>query len=185
MSLAMYAAPFESENKKSNNKTLKNNISNHNTTQKSSKGKVNLLLQEIHNKDDDEENQNALADFNPIPKPESIGVNRTISRENEDKDRSFEIIQETEDEEININENVPSQYAKQYYQQYVPFNNGNVPENNDSKLINKINYMIQLLEDQKDQKTNHVTEEIILYSFLGVFTIFVIDSFARAGKYVR
>ena len=88
-------------------------------------------------------------------------------------------------EEININENVPSQYAKQYYQQYVPFNNGNVPENNDSKLINKINYMIQLLEDQKDQKTNHVTKEIILYSFLGVFTIFVIDSFARAGKYVR
>ena len=45
--------------------------------------------------------------------------------------------------------------------------------------------MIQLLEDQKDQKTNHVTEEIILYSFLGVFTIFVVDSFARAGKYVR
>ena len=186
MSLAMYAAPFESENKKSNNKTLKNNISNHNTTQKSSKGKVSLLLQEIHNKDDDEENQNTLADFNPIPKPESIGVNRTISSENEEKDRSFEIIQETEDEEININENVPSQYAKQYYQQYVPFNNNtNIPENNDSKLLNKINYMIQLLEDQKDQKTNHVTEEIILYSFLGVFTIFVVDSFARAGKYVR
>ena len=45
--------------------------------------------------------------------------------------------------------------------------------------------MIQLLEDQKDQKTNHVTEEIILYSFLGVFTIFVVDSFARAGKYTR
>ena len=45
--------------------------------------------------------------------------------------------------------------------------------------------MINLLEEQKDEKTGHVTEEIILYSFLGVFIIFIIDSFARAGKYVR
>ena len=48
-----------------------------------------------------------------------------------------------------------------------------------------MNYMIHLLEEQQDQKTNHVTEEIILYSFLGVFVIFVVDSLARVGKYVR
>ena len=45
--------------------------------------------------------------------------------------------------------------------------------------------MIHLLEEQQDEKTGHVTEEVILYSFLGVFMIFIIDSFARAGKYVR
>ena len=45
--------------------------------------------------------------------------------------------------------------------------------------------MIHLLEENKDQKTQNVTEELILYMFLGVFVIFVVDSFARSGKYVR
>ena len=49
----------------------------------------------------------------------------------------------------------------------------------------KINYMINLLEDQQDERTNNVTEEVVLYSFLGIFIIFVVDSFARAGKYTR
>ena len=52
-------------------------------------------------------------------------------------------------------------------------------------LLNKINYMINLLEDQQDERTNNVTEEVVLYSFLGIFIIFVVDSFARVGKYTR
>jgi hypothetical protein len=52
-------------------------------------------------------------------------------------------------------------------------------------LLQKINYMIHLLEESHDQKTGHVTEELILYSFLGVFIIFTVDSFRRIGKYVR
>ena len=48
-----------------------------------------------------------------------------------------------------------------------------------------MNYVISLLEDQQDEKTNNVTEEVVLYSFLGIFIIFVVDSFARVGKYVR
>jgi hypothetical protein len=52
-------------------------------------------------------------------------------------------------------------------------------------LLQKLNYMIHLLEEQQDEKTNNVTEEVILYSFLGIFIIFVCDSFARVGKYVR
>jgi hypothetical protein len=45
--------------------------------------------------------------------------------------------------------------------------------------------MISLLEEQQDEKTNNVTEEVILYSFLGIFIIFIVDSFAKVGKYVR
>jgi hypothetical protein len=45
--------------------------------------------------------------------------------------------------------------------------------------------MITLLEDQQDEKTNNVTEEVVLYSFLGIFIIFIVDSFVRVGKYVR
>ena len=52
-------------------------------------------------------------------------------------------------------------------------------------LLQKLNYMITLLEDQQDEKTNNVTEEVVLYSFLGIFIIFIVDSFAKVGKYVR
>lgn len=60
-------------------------------------------------------------------------------------------------------------------------------QNNEHKdhLLEKLNYMIHLLEEQQDEKTGHVMEELILYSFLGVFLIFIVDSFARAGKYTR
>jgi hypothetical protein len=55
----------------------------------------------------------------------------------------------------------------------------------DSKVMEKINYMIHLLENQENEKTANITEEFILYTFLGVFIIFVLDSFSRTGKYVR
>jgi hypothetical protein len=55
----------------------------------------------------------------------------------------------------------------------------------DNKLLEKINYMIHMLEAQQNEKTSHITEEFILYTFLGVFIIFVVDSFARSGKYRR
>lgn len=55
----------------------------------------------------------------------------------------------------------------------------------DDKLMEKINYMIHLLEQQQMEKTANVTEEFILYMLLGVFVIFTVDSFTRAGKYVR
>ena len=52
-------------------------------------------------------------------------------------------------------------------------------------LLNKLNYVIHLLEEQQDDKTAHVTEEIALYLFLGVFVIFIVDSFTRLVKYTR
>lgn len=55
----------------------------------------------------------------------------------------------------------------------------------DNRLLEKINYMIHMLEQEQSEKTSNVTEEFILYTFLGVFIIFVIDSFARSGKYTR
>ena len=53
------------------------------------------------------------------------------------------------------------------------------------KFMEKINYMIYLLEQQQNEKTSNITEEFILYTFLGIFIIFVVDSFARTGKYIR
>ena len=52
-------------------------------------------------------------------------------------------------------------------------------------LIEKMNYMIHLLEENQVEKTANITEEFLLYLFLGIFVIFTVDSFTRAGKYVR
>ena len=53
------------------------------------------------------------------------------------------------------------------------------------ELMEKLNYMIYLLEEQRDEKTSHITEELILYVFLGIFTLFVLDAFVKTGKYSR
>ena len=80
----------------------------------------------------------------------------------------------------------------QHHSQYLPYYNslqqGNTQMSGISdpnELMKKLNYMIHLLEEQQDEKTENVNEELILYLFLGVFVIFVVDSFARAGKYTR
>lgn len=56
---------------------------------------------------------------------------------------------------------------------------------NKDVFMDRLNYMIHLLEEQKDTKTEYITEELILYSFLGIFVIFVLDSFVKVGKYSR
>jgi len=92
------------------------------------------------------------------------------------------------------NDALQQQYYNQFVQkyggtkQYVPYypqlsQAGRNGESNE--LMKKLNYMIHLLEEQKDEQTQNVTEELVLYVFLGVFVIFVVDSFARAAKYTR
>ena len=73
---------------------------------------------------------------------------------------------------------------KPYYNNASFRENISEPQNQDI-LLQKLNYMITLLEDQQDEKTNNVTEEVVLYSFLGIFIIFIADTFVRVGKYVR
>jgi len=86
-------------------------------------------------------------------------------------------------------EQMKSKYnAKNYNDNYIPyFNNpsNNAVYNNRDDLMKKLNYLIHMMEEQKDEKTQNVTEELVLYLFLGVFMIFTIDSFARASKYTR
>jgi hypothetical protein len=74
-----------------------------------------------------------------------------------------------------------SHYNTPYYNN--SYNNKDNTEND--ALLQKLNYMIHLLEEKQDERTSNVTEEVVLYSFLGIFIIFVIDSFSRVGKYIR
>lgn len=54
-----------------------------------------------------------------------------------------------------------------------------------TEMLNKINKMIDMFEEQKEIKTSKKNEEIVLYCFLGVFTIYMLDSFVSIGKYSR
>ena len=74
----------------------------------------------------------------------------------------------------NIEQTIPSSSQNNSFQGH-----------NRDVLVEKLNYMIHLLEEQHDEKTHSVTEEVILYSFLGIFIIFIVDSFSRIGKYTR
>jgi len=88
----------------------------------------------------------------------------------------------------NAYNDMPSTYANQYYKQFIPYLNQNsseIPGQPKGELIEKLNYIIDLLEDQQDYKTNSIFEDLILYAFLGIFVIFIVDSFAKSTKYVR
>jgi hypothetical protein len=52
-------------------------------------------------------------------------------------------------------------------------------------VLTKLNYIIDLFEDQKEIRTSQKNEEIVLYCFLGIFMIYVLDSFVSVGKYSR
>ena len=88
-----------------------------------------------------------------------------------------------------------STYASQYYEQFVPYaeslagqlaNGGSASgaaiSGTNAALIEKLNYIIHMLEDKKEEKTGHVIEELVLYCFLGVFIIFIVDTFTRAAS---
>lgn len=66
-----------------------------------------------------------------------------------------------------------------------PRNSGETMPLQSDKLMEKINRMLHILEEQQFEPTKHITEEFILYTFLGIFVIYIVDSFTRAGKYIR
>lgn len=129
---------------------------------------------------------NGLANFEPIHKP-IINVRRKIDgQEDDDDDDNQRTMQMYSANDLNIG--ALSNYNKTYaaspiYQS--KFAHGPISGMGDDRLMEKINYMIHMLEEQQMEKTSNITEEFILYTFLGIFVIFTVDSFTKAGKYVR
>jgi hypothetical protein len=181
-------------------------------TQKNST-KINMLLKTLQEMDDDDAAN--LSAFNPPPKPVSIGSTKTSSTDTSMDKPARAASSTGPGLELNslkFNYPEPSD-VETYYQKYMhPKTAGSegysnrqssYPQPNqsdqaapiasnvhykpytDKNLSDKINYMIHLLEDKQDVKSNSRMEEIGLYCLLGVFTIFLVDSFSRVGKYVR
>ena len=115
-------------------------------------------------------------------------VRKNNNDDEEEQKSKYDDIHNTNDiPTIDTRYDLHSKYNDQYenglQQQYKDCSISSKHES--EELLTKLNYMIHLLEEQQEQKTGHVLEEIILYCFLGVFIIFTIDSFAKVGKYTR
>jgi hypothetical protein len=191
MTFAFNAAPFnESSNADGTYIQQKRDAKNKTIKRREPSSQIGALIQKLHNTDNN--NENDMADFNPISPPHSESISKTIDKENNNNVNNEPLSPMLNP---NLKASVHEAFSQKglnsaaadYYQQYIPtyYNKMSESTGGNNELLEKLNYMIHLLEDQQDEKTGHVAEEIILYSFLGVFLIFIIDSFARAGKYVR
>ena len=127
---------------------------------------------------------NGLANFEPIHKP-IINVRRKIDAQDDDDDDQPQQMYSANDVNLGALSNYHQTYAAppMYQSKFAPNHAGGGI--GDDRLMEKINYMIHMLEEQQMEKTSNITEEFILYTFLGIFVIFTVDSFTRAGKYVR
>lgn len=161
MSLAFYASPIDFKNIDLENKIneekqkINKNMLLSSDNAKTSLNQSNTNIAEIH-KNLKVENDNELTNFYKTEMPKPDKVYKT------------EEVYKTNDYLL-INEN------QQKFQ----------PKTTNSEMLNKLNSLIEMFEDQKEMKTGQKSEEIILYCFLGVFIIYIMDSFVNIGKYSR
>lgn len=174
----------------------------------SSNNKVETMMKHLNLSDDNDDGVEGLADFNPPNNPVSSGVERTKNSVSnmEGFQNTTEGIDNTDENYANYSNGGNSDnsdndvskegfqeangtYAQQYYKQFVPYysNASNIKEGASSnpEIMEKLSYLVNLIENNNDEKVNSITEELVLYCFLGVFIIFIVDSFAKVGKYVR
>jgi len=215
MSLAMSAEIINSNDTITSQPNFKKRHSNNITQKQKpglydiNSTKVNNVLNAIHQnmyKEDDmdddlnyyaaNQTHNASNNNNNKPTP-SVSKDPSANYNNRDNVSLLKNAYMNDTEVDDYYKHVLSSYNEKHknQQHHTPYTNTNnqptstpiqqnIQSSNDV-LIDKLNYMIHLLEEQQDQRINNVTEEIILYSFLGIFIIFIVDSFARSGKYIR
>jgi hypothetical protein len=191
MSFAFNAAPFSENNMDENKSAIerKRNRTIKKPIRTSSSPHVEAMMNRIHNNPDED---NDLEDFRPESKGETVENKKMqqAPQRNSLNNVNTENDVPVKDHPVSVEAftKLPrDSSAADYYQQFIPnyYNQMSEPTSGNRELLEKLNYMIHMLEEQQNEKTGHVTEEVILYSFLGVFIIFVVDSFARAGKYIR
>jgi hypothetical protein len=156
MSLAMYACPYDSPPP-----LLSTDFEKNNQNKKTSRPKTqkNMNFEKVND---------VLLSINEETLSEFKGI---------DEEVDIEKIQKNEYKGV-------ANYHKNIIPSYIETAKPNRQEPRDV-LIDKVNYIIGLLENQRDEKTNNVVEDLIIYALLGCFIIFIIDKFVSVGKYVR
>ena len=188
---------FNSNNKTYKNRKTVNFSQDENFENKTKLTNINNLISKIHNENDDEEDEEN--NFNLNEKMSNV-INENTNKDliNSELQKMNSHVDNNLNNSSILGSAVNSKYSN-FHDSYKSnleylnnlnekqgFNDFSVSSNyNNNQLISKLDYIIHLLEEQHNEKTNHITEELILYLFLGIFIIFVLDSFAKASKYVR
>lgn len=123
-------------------------------------------------------NKNMLSDIKPDAKTDASHISISDIHKNLKSENDTELANFYKSEETN---NVPPAVKANYM-----LINGSVPNKpTNNEMLTKLNSILEMFEDQKEIKTGQKNEEIVLYCFLGVFVIYIMDSFVNIGKYSR
>ena len=180
MSLAYYASPIDfnqNEKLEQKRKESKKNKLNLDVLKRLAQPKESEV-QKIHedaNHNIKDENESILADF--YTKEMKLDMQK----------QSLETSENTSREKHKQNENISTDYlignnihANQIERPRTTTEYASQPE-----LLSKLNHIIQMFEEQKEIRTNQKNEEVVMYCFLGIFVIYVLDSFVYIGQYKR
>lgn len=144
-----------------------------------------------------EDDGHQLANFNPVPRPElqplddlEVNLPKLYQNTYDSPDEpSLKNSYLANDPRLFDSLRSGSSYEQSYSNvpYYAKLGNKNRHYEGDSQslLVDKLNYMIHLLEQQQYEKTDNIMEEFLLYLLLGGFMIYVVDSFTKTGKYIR
>ena len=184
--MSLQYSEYNIEEKSSKELKTKNN-----KTQKSC-GQKKITIENLANIDDEAE----LTDFKEEniehpkkpPTDENINVqpNQDLKSFNNPSDiANSEYINFYQQQAKRYNDSMQSTNTQYMFNNNLssPYGNNNTISN--SELKQKLDNILYLLEEQKSEQTKLVNEELILYLFLGVFVIFVLDSFVKVGRYTR
>jgi hypothetical protein len=193
-------------NNGNNGSCRKNQTYKNKTTQKIDK----TMLHQLYTSSNNNESEETMGDFVPVQKQmqtanlqQGILNNSTTSTSHSKKKEPSE-----EEDDVVDKINTDATYENELYKQYIhnynqsfakdlysstpstlstPSNPSNPLSysNTNNDLLKRLDKILYLLEEEKNDQSHLITEELILYVFLGVFIIYVLDSFVRAGKYVR
>ena len=173
------------ENEQFNNNNNNVNIRDTSAVQNLRSSKIEQVMENLHKTQPDNEGERLVDFVMPRFNTSPTDTVASIGKQN-----------------VNANVRTPVSYTRNknsgssFSQSYgsTPYYQGIAPKSKETTanelgsshhLMEKLNYMINLLEQSQDERTNNVTEEIVLYIFLGIFIIFIIDSFVRVGRYSR
>jgi hypothetical protein len=153
------------------------------------------MLQQLYNSNNSNNSNNDdsydMGDFVPVQKTmHNANIQQQVLNSNT---KYNEVL---DDDDVVRKTNLEMSKDNEIYKQFINNYNNSIEKdlynsnylntstsNND--LIKRLDKILYLLEEDKNDQNHLITEELILYVFLGVFIIYVLDSFVKAGKYVR
>jgi hypothetical protein len=114
--------------------------------------------------DDENEDKKTLGNYNPVSKKTTNSFSENLHSLNN-----------------NNYQDSKSEYVSNYFSNLQE--STNISSN--QELLKKLDNILHILEEEHEEKNSYITEELILYLFLGIFIIYVLDNFVKVGKYKR